>query len=117
MIGALAVSLLSNSYFMFKHSAYWRTAFIQRKALYELAERETKKPAIVFIHGFLGDVLVLSEEDAVRNHPHLYSSILYAHDLGMKNRELQNKYPDRHYYLGSYDRAHTTAHLEPLTTN
>ncbi len=84
----------------------------QRKALYDLAEKTIQALAIVFIHGFLGDKLVMSEEDAVRNSPFLNGRILYAHDLGERNRELIVAYPGRGYYRGTYDREKKIPRLE-----
>lgn len=86
----------------------------ERKALYELAEAKTKKPALVFIHGFLGNTLVMSEEDAIRNEPFLSSPILYAADQGSKNMRLLAMFPERSAYLGQYDRMFKSPNLKEI---
>ena len=101
--GAIIASFFANGYLFYKQSEYFQEVSSQRKSLYQLAERTIEHRAIVFIHGHLGKRLILTEEDAVRNHPLLNTKILYAHDLGDKNKELMRLYPDREYYRGSYD--------------
>ena len=113
--GLIIASVLGNGYLMAKQGIYFHIATTERKALFVLAEKEIHSPSIVFIHGFLGDKLIMAEEDAVRNHPNLNTTILYAHDLGsQKNEALINFYSNRTYYLGTYDRTAKQAHLEPL---
>lgn len=114
LIAAVLFVLFTNGYQFFKHGTFHREASAQRKALYVLAEKTLQNPSIVFIHGFLGDKLVLAEEDAVRNSPWLDGKILYAHDLGEKNDRLRRAYPDREYYRGTYDRVQKQPHLERL---
>jgi len=87
----------------------------QRKALYVLAEQTIKGPAIVFIHGFIGSRLVFAEEDAIRNSPFLDARILYAHDLGERNKELMAAYPARGHYRGTYDSLRKKPLLERLS--
>jgi hypothetical protein len=100
---------------IFAHQAgYVEESSRQRRALYDLAEKTAKGQAIVFIHGFLGSRLVLAEEDAVRNSPFLDGRILYAHDLGDRNKELMISYPGREYYRGTYDRERLVPRLERL---
>jgi hypothetical protein len=108
------MSLVSGGYLFYKHADFYQEANAQRKALYVLAEKIIQKPSIVFIHGFLGDRLVMAEEDAVRNHPALNQKVLYAHDLGDKNQLLKDYYPDREYYRGTYDRKLKKAVLEKI---
>ncbi len=100
----VATSIASSGLLFIKHAEFTGEASRQRRALYDLAERTVEQPAIVFIHGFLGDKLVMAEEDAVRNSPFLDGRILYAHDLGDRNRELMAAYPGRTFYRGTYDR-------------
>lgn len=103
IIGAIIASLFANGYLFYKQSEFFGGTSSQRKSFYELAEKTIENEAIVFIHGHLGKRLVLTEEDAVRNHPLLNTKILYAHDLGERNKELMALYPERKYYRGSYD--------------
>lgn len=114
MVCAVFVSLLANIHLLIKQAVYYEEVTRQRKDLYELAESSLRDPAIVFIKGFIGDKLVMAEEDAVRNSPYLDTRILYAHDLGVRNPELMALYPERKYYRGSYDRARKTALIEKL---
>lgn len=115
IISVLIFSIASNFYLFYKHAEFHSEASSQRKALYVLAEKEIQKPALVFIHGFLGHRLVMDQLDAVRNHPELKSDILYAHDRGDENQKLMAMYPNRQYYRGSYDREALEAKLERLS--
>jgi len=114
LVAGLLVSLGINGYFFYKHARYNEQVSLQRKALYVLAETDAQKPALVFIHGFLGDLLVMAEEDAVRNHPNLTGEVLYAHDRGKENKKLMDYYPDRKPYRGTYDRKVKQAVLKEL---
>lgn len=114
IVGTILVSLSANAYLLMKHGFFYNSVSRQRKDLYVLAEHAVKRPAIVFIKGFLGDTLVMAEEDAVRNHPNLKADILYVHDLDEKNRELKAYYPDWHYYHGHYDRTLKAAQLDSV---
>ena len=113
IVGIILASLFGNIYLLIKHGVFYNLVSRQRKHLYMLAEQTVKRPAIIFIKSFLGDALVMAEEDAVRNRPNLDTDILYAHDLGEKNRELKAYYPGWHYYRGYYDRISKTARLNP----
>lgn len=114
MLGVVIVSVVGSFYLLQKQIFYFERVSRERKALYLLAEQTIGKPSLVFIRGFLGDTLVMSQEDAVRNNPQLNSKILYAHDLGQKNSVLKRYYPDRDCYLGIYDRKHKLPKLERI---
>ena len=107
-------SVATSGILFIKQAEFTNEASLQRRSLYDLAERTMKGPAIVFFHGFLGSRLVMAEEDAVRNSPFLDGRILYAHDLGDRNKELMIAYPDREYYRGTYDREHLQPRLEKI---
>ncbi len=104
ILGTMVVSIVSNIYLFQKQAVLFERVSNQRKALYDLAEKTIQKPSVIFVRGFLGDALVMSQEDAIRNRPELNDKILYALDLGPKNNRLIQYYPDRDFYLGSYDR-------------
>ena len=108
------VSVATSGILFFKHAEFTEEASRQRRALYDLAERTINGPAIVFIKGFLGSRLVMAEEDAVRNSPFLDGRILYAHDLGERNKELMVAWPNHEYYRGTYDGNRKTPRLEML---
>ncbi len=110
----MIASIAASGILFAKHAEFTEEASRQRRALYDLAERTIQGPAIVFISGFLGDRLVLAEEDAVRNSPFLDGRILYAHDLRDRNKELMAAYPGHSYYRGTYDRARLRPQLERL---
>jgi len=112
----VAASVITSGILFAKHAEFTEEASRQRRALYDLAERTIDGPAIVFIKGFLGSRLVLAEEDAVRNSPFLDGRILYAHDLGDRNRELMTAYSGRAFYRGIYDRSVKQPTLKGLTT-
>jgi hypothetical protein len=115
ILGLVLASLVGNFYALWKYGSFFQAASFERKALYNLAEQSLNRPSIVFIRGFLGDTLVLGQEDAVRNHPNLDSTILYAHDLGPQNETLMKYYPDRQSYIGSYDREMKKPLLKPIS--
>lgn len=98
-----------------KQAFFTAEASSQRRALYDLAEKTVQGPAVVFIRGFLGNKLVLAEDDAVRNSPFLDGKILYAHDLGQRNNELREHYRTRAFYSGGYDREKLQPRLEKLS--
>lgn len=104
LLGSLLAALATSGYLYHKQASFFEESSRQRKALYLLAEETIESPAIVFIRGFLGHKLVMSQEDAVRNSPFLDELILYAHDRGDVNQKLMDYYPNREYYFGSYDR-------------
>jgi hypothetical protein len=112
----LIMAILSDGYLFHKQTVFYERATRERKDLYRLAASTLTDPSIVFIKGFLGDSLVLSEDDAVRNSPFLDGRILYAHDLGEKNKTLIAAYPGRRYYRGTYDRKSKRAVLEIIHT-
>jgi len=116
LIGVVLAALAGNGYLIAKHGVFYETVSAQRKSLYELAEKTVRKPAVVHIKGFLGDKLVMSQEDAVRNHPDLNTPIIYAHDLGDENVKLQSSYPDRTFYRGYYDRTEKQPRIVPLAS-
>ncbi len=110
----VVASLASSAVLFVKHAGFTSEASSQRRALYDHAERTIEGPAIVFISGFLGSRLVLAEEDAVRNSPFLDGRILYAHDLGERNKELIAAWPGREYYRGIYDRERLRSQIERI---
>jgi hypothetical protein len=116
IVGAVVAAFLANGYSLWKYGNFFHHVSLERKSLYDFSERTLQRPSIVFIRGFLGDTLVMAEEDAVRNHPDLKAQVLYAHDRGAENELLKQHYPEREYYLGVYDRANKTPRLERLGT-
>lgn len=115
----LAVLLLcvANSFYLTqKQAVYYEKVSTQRKALYDYAEKTLDKPSIVFIQGFLGQELVMSQEDAIRNAPSLNARVLYAKDMGEKNAALRPYFPDRAFYRGWFDRDRKEGRLEPLSS-
>lgn len=107
-------ALMSSGVLFAKQAEFTEQASRQRRSLYDLAENTIQGPAIVFIHGFLGSRLVMAEEDAVRNSPFLDGRILYAHDLGDRNKELMDANTGRKFYRGSYDDMLKQPKLESL---
>ncbi len=115
LFAVLLVSFFAQGFLFQKQAAFHGKAAAERKALYALAEKNLQTPSIVFVHGFLGDTLVMGEEDAVRNSPFLDGRILYAHDLGAeKNTALMKAMPGRLYFRGYYDRSRKSPVLELL---
>ncbi len=111
----MITSVATSAILFAKHTEFTEEASRQRRALYDLAEQTIQGQGIVFIHGFIGDRLVLAEEDAIRNSPFLDNRILYAHDLGERNKELIAAYPGRNYFHGYFDRMAKIPHLALFT--
>jgi|GEM_PF-1365109 len=108
-------SVATSGILFVKHAEFTEEASRQRRALYDLAEQTIQGPATVFIHGFLGNRLVMAEEDATRNSPFLDGRILYVHDLGERNKEVVAAYPGRLYYRGTYNSSLKKPLLERLS--
>ncbi|MBN1689184.1 MAG: glycosyltransferase family 39 protein [Candidatus Omnitrophica bacterium] len=108
------LSLIVSGYLYAKQGEYYEEASRQRKALYDFAEERIQNPAIVFIRGFLGQRLVMSQDDAIRNRPALDGKILYAKDKAEENQRLRDYYPEREHYLGYFDRDEKKAKLVRL---
>jgi len=114
LLAFVVMSFVTSGMIFARQAEYVEESSRQRKALYDLVERTLQKPAVVFIHGFLGSRLIFAEEDAIRNSPYLDTRVLYAHDLGERNMELMAAYPGHEYYRGTYDQDKKLPHLEPL---
>ncbi len=112
IVGMVFASIICNTYLIQKQFTYFEQASRERKSLYALAEKSIKHPSVVFVRGFLGDKLVMSQEDAIRNNPSLNAKILYAADLKKENIKLIKYFPNREFYLGYYDRPHKLPKLE-----
>lgn len=98
-----------------RHLKYFHKVTFERKAAYIAAERQTQKPALVFVSGFFGGMdLPMAQEDLVRNSPWLNTPIVYALDRGAENSKLVPFFPDRHYYRLTYDRINSLAKVEQL---
>lgn len=115
LLALVVMSFVTSGMIFARQAEYVEESSRQRRALYDLADATIKEPAIVFIHGHLGNRLIIAEEDAVRNSPFLDGRILYAHDLGDKNPQLMAYYPDREYYRGTYDQFKKKPLLEKLS--
>jgi len=116
LVGLILMAIVSNFHLFIKQALFTREASAERKSLYKTANNQIKKNAVVLIRGFIGNKLVLSQEDAVRNNPFLKGKILYAHDRGESNKELMRFYADRIFYLGEYDRKLNKPKLTRLLT-
>ncbi len=115
LLGVFVVSLVTSAFYFDKHGRYFEVASWERKALYALAEEQLQKPAIVFIRGmFIGQTLVMSQDDAIRNDPLLRGKVVYARDMGEKNQELRAYFPHREFYIGYFDRELRKAFLEKM---
>lgn len=97
-----------------KYFIYYRQVSLERSSLYHLVEKQTEKPALVFLKGFLGNQLVLAPEDTVRNDPFFRRPVVFAKDLGPENAKLLSYFPQFHYYRAYYDRNLDQPFLEPL---
>jgi len=50
--------------------------------------------AVIFVKSYYGSVFA-------ENHPLLDSGIIYVNDLGEKNKQIMEKYPDRNFYIAN----------------
>lgn len=74
----------------------------ERQAIYNEVERAGLKNAIVLISGKVGSIRPMPARDLLRNGLNVNDrDIVYAHDLGERNRELMALYPGRNIYIYS----------------
>ena len=105
LVGFLIASWIATFPILQKHMIHYEKVSWQRQDIYRTAEAETKKPSLVFLKGFFGDELVMSQHDSVRNHPLLNTPVIYAHDKAKDNKNLIRVFPDRTPYHATYDRS------------
>ena len=117
LLGLIIFSLFNNGYLFYKQGLIFEKVSVQRKALYVLAENEAQRPAVVFIKGFIGQELIMTEDDSIRNGPFLDAGVLYARDLGDgRDQELMRlHFPGRTAYRGTFDRQNLKAKLEKIS--
>jgi hypothetical protein len=80
----------------------------ERMDLYDQAKNLKLKNAIVFISSGVGVERPMQSLDLTRNGVDRNATVLYVHDLGEKNTQLMNYYPNRKYYR--YDREKDQVH-------
>ena len=83
----------------------------QRMAFQRLVEAQGVHHAVVFIGASSGD---FEPRDLTRNRLDFQGDIIYALDLGDKNRTLMEYYPGRRYYLYAYDALQKRAQLQEI---
>ncbi len=82
-----------------------------RRTLYRLVERRNIPFAVVIVGSPSGD---MTQGDLIRNPPLLSEAeVLYAWDLGVKNRELFPAFPNRSFYYFGYDDVQSSYYLVP----
>ncbi len=113
-IGTILAILLTGVFFLIKPLADFREISLERAATYRSIESQLKKPALVFLIGFLGDKLVMASEDTVRNDPFFQDSIVYAHDLGERNAELTKYFLNHYFYIAFYDRTRHVPQIQRI---
>lgn len=83
------------------HASYIEWKINQRRAIYRLVERSDLHQAVIFVAASSGD---MTQGDLIRNSPDPDSAnIIYAWNLGKRNRELIESMPDRTFYLFGRD--------------
>ncbi len=113
--GFLAAVFISSLPVLERQIDFFRKVTWERRQVYAAAETELQKPAVVFINGFIGDTLVMAQEDTSRNSPFLNTPVVYAQDRGEKNKLLLPFFPERHFYKATYDRNTRQPRFETLT--
>ncbi|MFP4056839.1 MAG: glycosyltransferase family 39 protein [Candidatus Brocadiia bacterium] len=84
----------------------YRAAAKENAAMFEAMERQAEPPAVVFFPVGESDRHTAKFYLLVgRNDPGLSGPIVYARDLGPRNRLLAKELPDRNYYRWDHDRS------------
>lgn len=61
--------------------------------------------AVVFVRDWIGSVWPTFPTDTIRNAPDLSDPVLLANDFGEENRLLAEAFPERTFFVATYDRA------------
>ena len=114
VFGIFFMSILFSFPLLHRHFSYFKKVTFERKQIYTDISNQAQKPALVFLKGFIGDLLVMSENDAIRNTPSLNSDTIYAHDFSEKNVGLLPYFKSYKKYRVSYDRKLNKTDLKEL---
>ena len=92
VIFCVIIAMSVNVPVLVKHysASYWGVNTDVQRAV----KREKISNAVVFVGSYYGSVLA-------ENSPLLDSEIIYVRDLGAKNKQMMEYYPDRRYYLAN----------------
>jgi hypothetical protein len=86
----------------------------ERTDIYNLVQKNGVKNAIIFISSSVSVKRPMPEEDLNRN-DHTYSNdVIYARDLGVKNKMLADYYPRREYYIYKREPDHPRGTLQRI---
>lgn len=86
------------------HIAEERKVIWERRDLYRLVENKKIKNAVIFIKTGTGTHRPMSIGDLARNNTDFSNSVLYARDLGKDNKKLMRFYPEKNYFIYSYQK-------------
>lgn len=70
----------------------------ERVDLYTAVEKAAISNAVVIVSTHTGIIRPMGQMDLTRNGLDYNNSVIYAHDLNARNRELLNFYPERNFY-------------------
>ncbi len=87
----------------------WERATLER----EVRERGMAR-AVVFVRDWIGSAWPTFPTDTIRNSPDLSDPVLLANDFGEENRLLAEAFPDRAFYVATYDRTARRLKLEEV---
>ncbi len=98
--GAIAIVLLNSALIGWHATSHHRQIY-QRRTLYRLVDRRKLEHAVVFVVSPSGD---MTQGDLIRNLPDPHEAdVIYAWNLGQRNRELLKTMPDRTFFLFERD--------------
>ena len=106
LLAGLSVGLIIH------HTRFHHDQIYQRRSLYRLVEWKSLQNDLVFVGSPSGD---MTQGDLIRNLPNFMNAdVIYAWDLGPKNRALIAQFPDRKSYLFRTNRESGFYELHPL---
>ena len=86
----------------------------ERIDIYEKVREANLTNAVVFVSSHTGIIRPMGQMDLTRNKLDYNASVIYAHDLGERNKELQELYPERELYKYVRDPDDVEGKLIPL---
>lgn len=113
VLGICAFILLLNVLLLAVHGNFHYRQIYERRTLYRLVEMRAIHNALVFVAVPSGD---MTQGDLIRNPADFdKADVIYAWNLGEKNRELVTFFPNRTYYFFGRNAQNGSVYLERLS--
>jgi hypothetical protein len=98
------LSLILSIPFSIRHLFAEKQVIWERRDMYRTAEKEQINNAVVFISTWVGTDRPMNPKDLTRNELDYSNDVVYALNRQKENIALMDFYPERDFYLYSYDR-------------